>query len=470
MIDRRESTEPRSAARFRGQCLPAWILLALFIASVAPASSHATMAQSLDLQTGRKAPLAEHATSDARGRILALSDTYQRAGMGRFGNYELQLLRFRSNGRLDRSFGTAGRSSRLTIGRPGDFWILSAPEELSDGRIAVTADLQTTLKDGKPGKWLHSGHAIAVFHSSGRLDRAFGRRGVLISRYRFANEIHPEVRATAFRSDRTAVRCGRLHHQTYQGESAFTEGLSKAGKSDLEFASGSRVELAPAVGYRFRTCLSLAAQGDGSVLMLGYDTNDYYGADPVPFVRRYLRDGSLDMTFGISGETRLQYDSAIAESASFGAYLIRSTGDGKSYVLGRRGRSSFVIRLDRNGVIDTTFATGGIRRIDEFCVYQMHVGTDGRITVGGYFGRGNYEACVDIFVVFPAIGRMHASGEWDTSFFGSGYRKFPRMIGGFRELAVRGRTTTAWQWVSVKANPKFDDRVRMRMRLAVFKD
>ncbi|WP_197454368.1 Ig-like domain-containing protein [Stieleria varia] len=158
-----------------------------------------------------------------------------------------------------------------------------------------------------------------------------------------------------------------------------------------------------------RTALYASAlQSDGKIVSVGRAD---FGATAAGFrVTRLNSDGTLDTTFGVGGDVEMQ-----VVDPDDRALTVAIQDDGKILVGGRQGTGDFgfVTRLNADGSVDTSFATGGTLLLsdpaDNHVVEHLLVQPDGKIVF-------NVENRGDIVVV-----RLNSDGTFDNSFGIGGY-------------------------------------------------
>lgn len=167
---------------------------------------------------------------------------------------------------------------------------------------------------------------------------------------------------------------------------------------------------------------SMALQPDGKIVVAGYTTS---GTNPDFMVVRFNANGSVDGSFGILGVRVIDF----AGGADYGN-AVAVTPDGKIVVVGavtNGARFVFgVARLNGNGSPDASFDTDG-KQMAEFSGISSHWATsvailpDNRILMGGAAG-GDF-----------ALMRLNVDGSYDltfgSQFGGSGKVRYD--MGGF---------------------------------------
>ena len=149
---------------------------------------------------------------------------------------------------------------------------------------------------------------------------------------------------------------------------------------------------------------ALVVQPDGKIIVGGNFTDYNNDAAAPDCVLRLNADGTLDTTFnpggaGANAEVRalvLQPDGKIIVGGNFSDYNGGAAPDR-------------VLRLNANGSLDTTFNSGGAGASNN--VLALALQPDGKIIVGGHFSSYNGAAAAPNFVL-----RLNADGALDSSF------------------------------------------------------
>lgn len=289
--------------------------------------------------------------------------------------------------RPDRTFGRGKGFVTTRIMRTSSF--ASAGLVLSGGGIVVAG--QTTPSSGK-------GQIVVVrYRRNGRLDRAFGRRGVFESRFPAAQG---PFRASAIAK---VGRQGKLLIAGGYGEgSMLVMRLTARGRLDKSFGPGRRGFVRLSVGG---IANSLAIASDDDIFVGGSD-GDKNGR---PFVvAKLTRRGTLDRTFARRGVARIIFWKPKAASSSGVAGLVATRGGGviaSGHIdyIGGNGHGSTpghgsagVMRLDRRGHPVASFGVHGHVQVTFFNRRHvalswfpsgMGVDASGRITVTGDGGN-----------------------------------------------------------------------------------
>ena len=306
------------------------------------------------------------------------------------------LLNAQSPGDLDVSFNGTGW---LRIGYPNARCTTYGVWAETDGRI-VTA-----------GSLIESGVSEACMFTrideDGRLDSTFGVNGISIQALGgvgcVANRIVPLA-------DGKYLACGAW------GDRGMLLRLHADGNIDGTFGVQGYVTYEMGAYYGIRELLPLP---DGR--FMGYASGSVNFSDYYAIVARFHADGQLDTTYGTGGMVWYQY---MNESTGTQSAVLQS--DGKVVMvcdvnaLSTWGPHS-VIRLDTNGLVDSSFGVNGVHVFTpnefESSVVGLAVQSDDKVlVVGNVVGSGAYD---------QGIFRLHVDGGIDSSFGVNGLYTLP---------------------------------------------
>lgn len=171
--------------------------------------------------------------------------------------------------------------------------------------------------------------------------------------------------------------------------------FNTTGKLMVDFANGSDQHRA------------IAIQPDGKILAAGFSNN---GTNNVFAITRVNPDGAIDASFGTSGKALITMGSGDSVP-----YRIALQPDGKILLSGDaiNGTSDFgLVRLDADGTLDASFGTGGRVYVDwsggADRAYGMTLQSDGKIVVAGQAGISGVNRA--------GVLRLNADGSLDSTF------------------------------------------------------
>jgi uncharacterized delta-60 repeat protein len=246
------------------------------------------------------------------------------------------LVRYRTDGSLDPTFGVGGK----------------AVNDLAGGHILAIA-LQPDGKivaAGSDG----SQFALARFRSDGSLDPTFGRGGIV--RTDFDPSGLDRAQALALQPDGKIVAAGYSN----AGNPALAR-YNRDGSLDATFGAGGKVRIF--VSASTGSATAIAIQHDGRIIIAA---NSYSPATGEDFALvRYTPTGRLDTTFGSSGEVVTDV-SASGSTDALGSLAIAANGT--LYAAGRsdaKGTDDVAVaRYTGHGILDPSFGDGGIALTD----------------------------------------------------------------------------------------------------------
>ena len=249
------------------------------------------------------------------------------------------VLRVRPDGTRQPSFGHHGVTF-IDFGKP--LQSANAVDLTRQGRIVV---------GGYTTNGVGARSALARLSSRGRLDKGFGRAGLVSVDIGSGAEQINDVRVLA---GGAIVAAGDAENGQNPRFSVLRVGSD--GKLDHSFGTGDdgSSTFDVATGPDVVNALAVAANGD--YLLAGYA-----GAHADPAVLAVRHNGLLDTSYGSHGHVVIRLANAFEEAAD----IVRQ--DGKALLVGRiRGNHDDlgVIRLKAGGALDTSFSGDGILRID----------------------------------------------------------------------------------------------------------
>jgi uncharacterized delta-60 repeat protein len=297
------------------------------------------------------------------------------------------LIRLTTKGALDDSFGKGGVVVVSKFGGDIEQVIIGMAIQ-SDGKIVATA---TAI----PG-----GGQVGRFNTDGSLDTTFGVNGIATLPLTAAQ--------MALQSDGNVIVTGG------NGRTFVMARLNSNGQLDPTFGSGG---VAPLVTFLPSV---IALQADGKILI----GSGAFAPAPVlnPLggagsLARYNTNGSLDKSFGISGQAASLAAPAAIAVQSDGKIL--AAGADTSSVAASGNSSGFgVVRFNPNGSVDATFgahggAITGFPNTNLTTAFALALQPNGDIVAGGE--AGNVQTFTHLSESF-ALARYVDNGKLDSTF------------------------------------------------------
>ena len=317
------------------------------------------------------------------------------------------VLRYRTDGSLDTSFGDAGKVT-TSVGGKND----SAESVIiqGDGKIVVAGWFNASSNND---------FAVVRYNANGTLDTSFNETGKAAAD--FGADAYG--RSVAVYGDGRIVVAGYTT-KSYESKKQCALACFKAnGSLDTSFNGTAKVTTNLG-GDGNAEGRSVTVQTDGKIVVVGYATA---GNTEKFALARYNADGAPDTSFGDSG--RVMTDVGISGSNATGVALQK---DGKIVVAGYAVNNSGTdydfacVRYNTDGKVDQSFGDGGKIMTSvgkgDGKANSVAVQSDGKIIVAGsvYFGDVTVAGSVYVGDSKFAVVRYDASGKLDMSFNAAG--------------------------------------------------
>jgi len=287
--------------------------------------------------------LAEDLALQDDGKIIVAGSAGDSVGTPYLRPSSFAMVRYRKNGRIDRSFGERGRMLASFGGGAYGNAVATQP----DGKLIVTG----WVLNGSPASsdTNQINFALARFDREGRLDTTFGDNG-LVS-YDIAQQVGlaPDLdqgRDVAVQADGKIVVAADAADR-----GGFALRFQPDGSPDPTFSNDGIVE-GPASSYR-----SIAVQADGALLLAGRYSN-LPNADLA--LARLDSNGELDSSFAGNGLVTTDVAGAVQEVAE----QVAIASDGRILLLGTScqfgGCAVDLVRYTIDGALDPSLSNGGL--------------------------------------------------------------------------------------------------------------
>ena len=326
------------------------------------------------------------------------------------------IARVTSDGKLDSTFGQAGSTVFATPNGTEADSLAMQP----DGKILVSGAADWYTRDGGDS-------CFARLTSDGSLDTSYGQAG--FTTFDVTTGLDSEL-AVGLQPD------GKLVALVFAGIYGHyvVARFDAAGTLDPSFGDQGVVWL-PQLSVNsslpdFRFALLL--QGDGKIV-LGGTAGLADGGDGI--LTRLTSDGVVDPSFGTDGNLIIHAASAVAidalASAPDGSIIAAGSQDLVT-ASGQTGEQFAVFHASSDGVLDSTFGSGGsvvipVRPEDVNGLEQIGavvVQPDGKIVIASTWSEGTSATASDVHKVTTVI-RFDALGTLDPSFANQGILVVP---------------------------------------------
>jgi len=267
------------------------------------------------------------------GKIVAVG--HSRA-VGIF-DYSLALVRYNADGSLDSGFGADGKVlAHLGAGSSDElFGVTIQP----DGKI-VAAGISFIFSVGR------GDFAVVRYHTDGSPDSSFGTGGKTLTDLGTAS--FDLARAIAIQPDGRLLAAG--HTNAGGGLDFALVRHNPDGSLDSGFGTGGTVQTDVGAGS-VDDAYAIAIQPDGKLVVAGI--SDASGTDFA--LVRYHADGSIDLGFGTGGRVLTDLGSGSYDET----YGVAIQADGKIVAAGRGGGDFALVRYNADGSLDSSFGSGG---------------------------------------------------------------------------------------------------------------
>lgn len=310
-------------------------------------------------------------------------------------NEQIGLVRYNTNGTLDSSFGTFGKTI-ITNAEMGNYNGIELHDLKlqSDGKIVIAGGIINYIDYS----W---NFLLARFNNNGTFDSTFNHDGIDTTSFGGFGDI---AYSLAIQSNGKIIVAGTAG--TYPGISSVMIRYNTDAGIDSSFGNNGVVNAGPGFGE------FVGIQADGKILL--YTMGTAYQN----IIQRYDSLGVIDLTFNSPPSPFFR------DTLGSYVYSMDLQSDGKILLGGGAGgsfQSDFALtRLNSNGSPDSTFGADGlvVTGIPGVqYVYSTATQTDGKIVATGYTtdsATSNY-----VYTVF----RYQANGTPDSSFHFDGLRQ-----------------------------------------------
>ncbi len=321
------------------------------------------------------------------GNSVALQNDGKIIVAGNSNNQNFVVARYKSNGTLDSTFGTAGKVTTDFFGSGVDGNSVAIQ---TDGKIIVAGYAYTNF---------HFNFTLARYNSNGTLDNSFNGNGKVVTD--FGN--YSQINSVRIDSNQKIMAAGSFYNGgnydfaivRYNPDGSLDNTFNSTGKVITDFGSADD------------QANSIVELPGGILCVAGYSFN---GINNDFAVVEYNSDGSLNNSFGSFGKVKTDINNSDDNAAS----VLMQT-DGKLIVSGTtyngNNHDFAAVRYNSNGTLNNNFGTGG-KVVTDFDNSEDQntssaIQSDGKIILAGY-SNGLY---TDLAVV-----RYNSDGTVDNSF------------------------------------------------------
>ena len=287
-----------------------------------------------------------------------------------FPQIDFALARYNPDGTLDQTFGFGGQVTTDFFGRSDQALDLRVQP---DGHIVVCG-----LAPTDPNDPFAVDVALARYGPNGSLDPSFGNGGKVTTDF-FGSE--DRAASVAIQSDGKIVIAGNTYTSFSTNNDFLLARYTVDGSLDQTFGLGGKTTT------DFFGEEDVASdhfiQADGKIVVAGAAAGDFQSDFALA---RYNPDGSLDQTFGASGQVTTDFF-----GKSDRASALAALADGRIVLAGQEGSflTNFALaRYNPNGSLDPTFGSGGKVTTDfpgnQDFAFSVAIQGDGKLVAAGY--------------------------------------------------------------------------------------
>jgi uncharacterized delta-60 repeat protein len=347
----------------------------------------------------RSTDLAYAVATQTDGKLVVVGTTYKHND---YSDEDFVVTRYNSDGTLDSRFG---RNGKARTDFPGLAAVPSSVLIQPDGKILVAGGafpLFTFLGDFK----------LVRYNRNGSLDTSFGDGGIVTTSfpgqgsYAFAVALQPDGKIIAAGTDFV-----NFSSEDNSDTDFAIERYNPDGTPDTTFDGDGQVTT-DFDGFN-DDAFAILVQPDGKLVAIGSAKNptNFYDFAAV----RYLANGAIDTSFGVSGKVRTDFGDHNWDQARSAVMQPDGKIVAAGFAISQNGLSEnfAVARYTSGGVLDTTFSNDGMTQIDfgSCCqtAYQVLLQSDGKIITVGY---ANTESSDSDFL----LARLNSGGTLDTAY------------------------------------------------------
>ena len=359
----------------------------------------------------------------ADGKLVVVGTTYQNND---FSDEDFAVARYNSNGTLDHTFGVGGK---VQTDFPGLAAVASSVVIQSDGKIVAAGGafpLFTFLGDFK----------VVRYNPDGSLDSSFGDGGIVTTTFPGQGSY---AFAVALQRDGKIIAAGTDFVNFSPEDSSDTDfalaRYNSDGTPDATF-NGDGQATTNFDGFN-DDAFSILVQPDGKLVAVGSAKNPANFYDFA--AARYLSNGAIDTTFGVTGKVRTDFGDHNFDQARSAVLQPDGKIVAAGFAISQNGlvQNFAVARYNSNGVLDAGFGTSGMTQIDFGSCCQsankVLLQPGGKIITVGY---ANTESSDSDFL----LARLTQTGALDPTFGAGGKVRtsFGDLNGGANGAAFQG--------------------------------
>jgi uncharacterized delta-60 repeat protein len=226
----------------------------------------------------------------SNGKIIAAGTVFVDFSSDDSSNTDFGLVRYNSNGTIDRTFGNRGGVLTDFDGFNDDIYTLLIQ---TDGKIVAVGSAKNPAH--------YYDFALARYLPTGAIDTTFGAAGKV--RTDFGPSNLDIAYSAGLQSDGKIVAAGTATFNGGTEQDFAIARYNQSGTLDTNFSQDGRVTID--FGSYLQSAYSVLIQTDGKIVAVGYPNTESSDSDFL--LARCNRNGSLDSTFGAGGKVRTSF-------------------------------------------------------------------------------------------------------------------------------------------------------------------
>ncbi len=251
---------------------------------------------------------------------------------------------------------------------------------------------------------------MASYTEDGKIDSSFGNNGIVTQTFSQRNG----VRSAVFKNNKIYVVGSEAPDNAGSTYRAYLARFNTDGTPDLTFNNTGRVvELTSTNPVSSSVYTHVSVQEDGKVIAFGNEAGNINGGNTVVIARRYLADGSVDVTFHPS----VTYPTLTVSNANYNSPgIVAADGSIKFVFRNVNNNKISTVKFTANGELDTNFGLNGLNESildasNEIVRYFMNA--DESMFTQTQITNANQDI---------RIAKFKANGDLDSTFSEDGFK------------------------------------------------
>ncbi|MCF2858115.1 Ig-like domain-containing protein [Pseudoalteromonas sp. SMS1] len=187
-----------------------------------------------------------------------------------------------------------------------------------------------------------------------------------------------------------------------------------------------------------------------STFLIGIGTDEQEFTEPRVILAKATVTGVLDPTFGTAGVAALDIGLVSGETLTLKGSFV--DGEGRFVIFGTGGTKNFVVRVNSDGTLDTTFGASGVLIFEQLGTTAVAVKQGWAQSTGELVMFLQATSGLDVYVARVKLDEE--PGTFDLSFNSVGYQQFSATMTGQLESAISLNNGNSFVLVLQQDEPK----------------